>query len=41
MKIACKKLKGHALIWWDHLHTKHQRKGKDKIRSWENMKKNL
>lgn len=41
VKLACTKLKGHALIRWDHIQAKCQRKGKEHIRSWEKMKKKL
>lgn len=41
VKLACTKLKGHALIWWDHLQASRQRKEKEKIKTWAKMKKKL
>lgn len=32
LKFACTKLKGHAMIWWDHVQQDRAREGKDKIR---------
>ena len=34
MKIAVTRLKGHASLWWGHLQTDRQRRGKEKIRTW-------
>ena len=39
MKFACTKLKGHAMIWWDHLQKERVRNGKEKIKSWIKMEK--
>ena len=33
-KFACRKLKGHAMIWWDHLQKEWVKKNKDKIKTW-------
>ena len=41
MKFACTKLKGHAMIWWDHLQKERVRNGKEKIRTWIKMEKRL
>jgi hypothetical protein len=40
VKFACTKLKGHAMIWWDHVQKDRKKKGKDKIRTWNKMEKN-
>ena len=37
VKIAFTRLKGHALLWWEHLQTNRQRRGKKKIRTWPKM----
>ena len=37
VKIAVTKLKGHASLWWEHLQTDRQRRGKEKIRTWPKM----
>ena len=34
MKFACTKLKGHAMIWWDHLQKERVRNGKEKLDRW-------
>ena len=34
VKIAVTRLKGHALLWWEHLQTNRQRRGKENIRTW-------
>ena len=31
VKFACTKLKGHAMIWWDHVQKDRTKKGKEKI----------
>jgi hypothetical protein len=41
VKFACTKLKGHAMIWWDHVQKDRTKKGKDKIRTWNKMEKKL
>lgn len=41
MKFACMKLKGHAMIWWDHLQKEQVKKKKDKIKIWSKMEKKL
>ena len=41
MKFACMKLKGHAMIWWDHLQKEQVRNGKEKLRTWTKMEKRL
>ena len=41
MKFACTKLKGHAMIWWDHLQKERVKKNKDKIKKWSKMEKKL
>ena len=41
MKFACTKLKGHAMIWWDHVQTDRTKKGKAKIKTWDKMEKKL
>jgi hypothetical protein len=33
VKFACTKLKGHAMIWWDHVQKERVRKGKEKIKT--------
>lgn len=37
VKIAVTRLKGHASLWWEHLQTDRQRRGKEKIRTWVKM----
>ena len=37
VKIIVIKLKGHASLWWEHLQIDRQRKGKQKIKTWEKM----
>lgn len=32
-----KKLKGHALLWWDYVQDERRKKGKSKITSWDRM----
>jgi hypothetical protein len=32
VKLGCTKMKGHAMIWWDHVQKGRVRKGKDKIK---------
>jgi hypothetical protein len=41
VKFACTKMKGHAMIWWDHVYKHKVRKGKDKINTWSKMEKKL
>lgn len=41
MKFACIKLKGHTMIWWDHLQKERTRKGKEKIKTWSKMEKKI
>ena len=41
VKFACTKLKGHAMIWWDHVQKDRTKKGKDKIKTWKKMEKRL
>ena len=41
MKIAVTRLKGHASLWWEHLQTDRQRRGKEKIRTWLKMVKKV
>ena len=31
------RLKGHMSLWWEHLQTDRQRRGKEKIRTWPKM----
>ena len=33
LNIAVTRLKDHASLWWEHLQTDRQRKGKEKIRT--------
>ena len=33
VKIAVTRLEGHASLWWEHLQTDRQRRGKEKIRT--------
>ena len=40
-KFTCTKLKGHAMIWWDHVQKDRTKKGKEKIKSWKKMEKKL
>jgi hypothetical protein len=37
VKIVVTRLKGHASLWWEHLQTDRQRRGKEKIRPWPKM----
>jgi hypothetical protein len=37
VKIFVTRLKGHASLWWEHLQTDRQRRGKEKIRTWVKM----
>ena len=37
VKIAVTRQKGHASLWWEHLQTNIQRRGKEKIRTWLKM----
>ena len=41
VKFPCTKLKGHAMIWWDHEQKDRTKKGKDKIKTWKKMEKRL
>ena len=41
MKFECTKLKGHTMIWWDHVQKERIKKGKDKIRTKNKMAKKL
>jgi hypothetical protein len=41
VKIVAIKLKKHASIWWEKLKMKRAREGKQKIRTWEKMVKEL
>ena len=41
VKFTCTKLKGHAMIWWDHVQKDRTKKGKDKIKTWKKMEKRL
>ena len=37
VKIAVTRLKGHASLWWEHLQTNRQRRGKEKFITWPKM----
>ena len=37
VKIVVTRLKVHASLWWEHLQTDRQRRGKEKIRTWPKM----
>ena len=37
VKLAKTKLKGHALLWWDHEEAERRKRGKPKITSWDRM----
>lgn len=37
VKLAKTKLKGHALLWWDHEEAERRKKGKPKLTSWDRM----
>ena len=37
VKMSCMKLKWNSLLWWDTMQLERQRKGKDKIRNWDQM----
>ena len=37
VKIAVTRLKGPASLWWEHLQTDRQRRGKENIRTWLKM----
>ena len=41
VKLVAVKLMGRASAWWEQLKMKRERRGKEKIRSWEKMKKKL
>ena len=41
VKFACTKLKGHSMIWWDHVQKDRTKKGKYKIKTWKKMEKRL
>ena len=41
VKFACTKLKGHAMIWWDHVQKHRTKKGKDKIKTGKKVEKRL
>ena len=41
MKFACTKLKGHTMIWWDHVKKDRTKNGKSKIKTWDKMEKKL
>jgi hypothetical protein len=41
VKFACTKLKGHAMIWWDHVQKDRTKKRKDKIKTWKKMEKRV
>ena len=40
MKFACRKLKGHAMIWWDHVQKDRTKKENTKINTWNKVEKN-
>ena len=37
VKIVVTSLKGHASLWWEHLQTDRQRRGKERIKTWMKM----
>ena len=37
VKFAATRLKGHVAMWWDELQLSRKRKGKPKIKQWDNM----
>ena len=37
LKLVVTRLKGHASLWWKHLQTDRQRRGKEKIKTWPKM----
>lgn len=41
MKIIAIKLRNHASIWWEHLKRQLQWEGRDRIVTWEKMKREL
>ena len=41
VKLVAIKLRGYASLWWENLKKERDRLGKDRIRSWEKMKKEL
>ncbi|XP_027348022.1 uncharacterized protein LOC113859448 [Abrus precatorius] len=41
VKIVVVKLKKHASIWWENIKKKREREGRNKIKTWEKMKKEL
>ncbi|XP_070034692.1 uncharacterized protein [Nicotiana tomentosiformis] len=41
VKITAIKFKGYASLWWDNLKQEREREGRDKIRTWERMKREL
>jgi hypothetical protein len=36
---SCTKMKGHAMIWWDHVQKDRVRNIKDEIKTWSKMEK--
>ena len=41
VKIVVTKLKGCVSLWWEHLQTDRQRKGKEEIKTWVKMVNNV
>ena len=41
VKITVTRLKGRASLWWEHLQTDRQRRGKEKLKTWSNMIKKV
>ena len=41
VKIVVTRLKGHASLWWEHLQTDRQRRGKENIKTWPKMVKKV
>ena len=39
--IVAIKLRKHASIWWEHLKRQRQREGRDRIETWEKIKREL
>jgi len=41
VKIAATKMKKHASIWWENLKRRHKCEGKNKIKTWDKMRRKL
>ena len=41
VRLMASKLRKHALVWWENLDKLNEIKGKDRIRIWDKMKREL